>query len=613
MFTTPTRAGGGPNDPTLSKLDRDFQFYASHAKTLMQNVVGDSERQLCTMWLTKLCEVIDDDVVVKKNRDIYLAQLLYCMARNNLEGVFLVPPPRGPLPDHTKVFKMERPARQRGQPPDWIEDVIRDDPKKQVQTHISRDGRTYLATKLLPDGGAFGYMAVSTDESGWFKPQPRITLFRPIPKVPPLPPPRPQMTEEELEADLERRRIERAKEAMESTQLAADLIKRRPRRRLYRSPTMARRDILAERSPEWHDAYLMAGGKAYRSEMSPIVRHILETRPKESHLLGQVENLRRLLGMVDKCIRTRSCDPEVKRLLEKLEEKIKNRPHMASTLALSPNRKRAELLKTLKNRFLVKIGQIERHLAVMKRLESIAKPYEPGEQEVPKESPVFDFEKALTIIGITPENLEKLTKVYTTPQIRQCQEIIREQKQKMLQGYNIEFQSVVDKTIEDATAALKPATDGVILQSDLYRSWKNLSEIIQRKTALFEREVQLRVISELPDDDRENYEGKLKDIKDLKKLIKGKQRSLDKLERQIKEQRESLRVLTLESDRLKKQIANERKHWLERYERTKQELEQEEGKLKELCENKQFMALSREIPEWYSQTVEMGKAKSFYK
>ncbi|XP_045476907.1 uncharacterized protein LOC123682369 [Harmonia axyridis] len=147
-----------------AKLDQDYLFYCGFTSTFFSRIKDEEVKIRCQQWLRKLlgekCVGIDS----KRCRNIYLTQLLVCMQNNVLEGPFKMAPGEIDISDAFDVFE---PISESCKEPDWLmekDDIPQSDGRNQ------KEGRTYIATRVLPGGvGAFAYVAISMgdEEPKW--------------------------------------------------------------------------------------------------------------------------------------------------------------------------------------------------------------------------------------------------------------------------------------------------------------------------------------------------------------------------------------------------------------------------------------------------------------
>lgn len=142
-----------------AKLDEDFLFYLNFIGTFLRRI-SDKETQLrAKLWLHKLLGEPCEGIHRKRCRNIYLSHLLVNMQNNNLEVPFLRNPYTTDVANAPQTFG---PIPDTIEPPSWLNDTdynISDD------HHDEQQGRTYVATRTLPNGqGAFAYIGVSLTE-----------------------------------------------------------------------------------------------------------------------------------------------------------------------------------------------------------------------------------------------------------------------------------------------------------------------------------------------------------------------------------------------------------------------------------------------------------------
>ncbi|GLV36695.1 Serine Protease Immune Response Integrator [Carabus blaptoides fortunei] len=143
-----------------SKLDEDFVFYLGFLEPAKEKFKDHKQYPICKLWIQKLCDEIYTGRNDKRNRNIFLSNLVLCMEEENLTGPFLKNPPTGKLSNAAEMFGLGGPVVPETS---WMADVLAGGDDDADGSTVQ--GRTYLATKALPDGnGALGYVAVSLDE-----------------------------------------------------------------------------------------------------------------------------------------------------------------------------------------------------------------------------------------------------------------------------------------------------------------------------------------------------------------------------------------------------------------------------------------------------------------
>ncbi|VEN48521.1 unnamed protein product [Callosobruchus maculatus] len=144
-----------------AKLDEDFLFYLNFTDTFLRKITNKDVAQKCEVWLAKLLAEPSEGIDKKRCRNMYLAHLLINMQNGVLEKPFSEPPYDADIRNATQIFG---PIPDTIEPPAWLNDTDYD-PNKSEQAE-KKDGRTYVATRTLPDGqGAIAYIGVSlTDQ-----------------------------------------------------------------------------------------------------------------------------------------------------------------------------------------------------------------------------------------------------------------------------------------------------------------------------------------------------------------------------------------------------------------------------------------------------------------
>lgn len=70
-------------------------------------------RTISQLWIQKLCDEIYTGRNDKRNRNIFLSNLVLCMEEENLTGPFLKnPPTKGKLPNAAEIFGLKGPVVQ---------------------------------------------------------------------------------------------------------------------------------------------------------------------------------------------------------------------------------------------------------------------------------------------------------------------------------------------------------------------------------------------------------------------------------------------------------------------------------------------------------------------
>ncbi|RZC43002.1 uncharacterized protein BDFB_011753, partial [Asbolus verrucosus] len=144
-----------------NKLNEDFIFYLGFVNSYLKHLHDKETKHKCEQWLQKLCGEVCNGIDKKRGRNIYLSQLLLCMQTGNLSKEFLIPANEVDLANAAEVFQLA-PDESAVETPAWLED---NDISPDSPGIDGKMGRTYLATRCLPDGqGAFAYVAVSLED-----------------------------------------------------------------------------------------------------------------------------------------------------------------------------------------------------------------------------------------------------------------------------------------------------------------------------------------------------------------------------------------------------------------------------------------------------------------
>ncbi|KAL1115367.1 hypothetical protein AAG570_007397 [Ranatra chinensis] len=221
-----------PQDRKNAQVGEQDNLYGLFVrlKTISESIgiefitMGDDELIYFTDWLQRLVGWMPEDVASKRERNVYLSRLIQGIQEGVLTGIFAKPPQRGLLKPTKEVFDvmsldklMEVRNGDERIDPAWAEgganglgrwdDIFPgsqacfdryESPYTQVEgdtvedlhveteldmrqlTSKSKDGRTYLATRTLPNGeGIFGYVAVSIGggDSQWIDPDRRRKMI----------------------------------------------------------------------------------------------------------------------------------------------------------------------------------------------------------------------------------------------------------------------------------------------------------------------------------------------------------------------------------------------------------------------------------------------------
>ncbi|CAH1399609.1 unnamed protein product [Nezara viridula] len=135
-----------------NKLDEDFNFLLAFVPALFKTIKDESEMLLCEHWLDRLIGFPAHKTYEKRERNIYITNLLLNIGKGELLDPFDKDPPIKLLPG-IQVFG------GRLEPDICYRDV---NLEAEDFAEYSQESRTFFAAKALPNGnGAFGYLAVS--------------------------------------------------------------------------------------------------------------------------------------------------------------------------------------------------------------------------------------------------------------------------------------------------------------------------------------------------------------------------------------------------------------------------------------------------------------------
>ncbi|KAI4468961.1 hypothetical protein MML48_2g00002950 [Holotrichia oblita] len=149
-----------------NKLDEDFLFYLSFTNSFLHRLPEPGDIAKCQAWMAKLCGTPCVGVEQKRYRNIFLSNLVLCMQEGKLAGPFIENPQGIHLADAAEYFGE---IKINIEAPDWLEDIVtggaKDDGDEGAEDDNRTDGRTYVATRAMPEGqGAFAYVAISLAE-----------------------------------------------------------------------------------------------------------------------------------------------------------------------------------------------------------------------------------------------------------------------------------------------------------------------------------------------------------------------------------------------------------------------------------------------------------------
>ncbi|XP_022914679.2 myosin heavy chain, clone 203-like [Onthophagus taurus] len=155
-----------------NKLDEDYLFYLGFTTSFFHRLPSEADVAKCKSWLERLCGTPCQGVEAKRNRNIFLSNLVLCMQEGRLTGPFLENPKDVDILKASNYFGE---MKCNNEEPEWLEEVVAQGAMSLTgdegpMEHPREDGRTYVATRTMPNGqGAFAYVAVSLadDEPMW--------------------------------------------------------------------------------------------------------------------------------------------------------------------------------------------------------------------------------------------------------------------------------------------------------------------------------------------------------------------------------------------------------------------------------------------------------------
>lgn len=92
-----------------NKLDEDFLFYLGFTTNYFHNLKEQADIDKCQVWLQKLCGETIIGVENKRNRNIYLSNLVLCMQEGQLKPPFQGSPMDTDISNARQVFGLESP------------------------------------------------------------------------------------------------------------------------------------------------------------------------------------------------------------------------------------------------------------------------------------------------------------------------------------------------------------------------------------------------------------------------------------------------------------------------------------------------------------------------
>ncbi|XP_017770940.1 PREDICTED: uncharacterized protein LOC108558521 [Nicrophorus vespilloides] len=136
------------SNPALDCYDEEFNRNLQLAKNLIVQLKRKQDREICSKWIAKLCDLKSTDPSVKKNRNQFFKYMLTVLHKGIDDA-----------PHHHHGYP------QISEKHGAIGDKM---PGKSYMSRWSPDRRTYVAVKPMPGRGALVYMAVSKNpELGW--------------------------------------------------------------------------------------------------------------------------------------------------------------------------------------------------------------------------------------------------------------------------------------------------------------------------------------------------------------------------------------------------------------------------------------------------------------
>ncbi|XP_056636814.1 uncharacterized protein LOC130445274 [Diorhabda sublineata] len=150
-----------------AQLDEDFLFYLNFTNTFLRRIQNEEILRRAQLWLEKLIGEPCEGVQKKRCRNIYLSNLLVGMQNGVLEKPFTDSARDADIMNAHDVFG---PIPDTVEPPEWLNDTEMDVSKTEADPKKGKKGRTYMATRTLPNGqGAFAYIGISltNEEPMW--------------------------------------------------------------------------------------------------------------------------------------------------------------------------------------------------------------------------------------------------------------------------------------------------------------------------------------------------------------------------------------------------------------------------------------------------------------
>ncbi|KAG5674911.1 hypothetical protein PVAND_004856 [Polypedilum vanderplanki] len=125
-------------------LDQEFARYAQVAQGLMRDMTSSEDRRIAARYITQCSRMKSDSILIKHHRNRFFRYLLKVMERNIQNQTA-----------NKNVFV------------DLPEEMMKPNEKNEMK-QWSADGRTYVASKIIPGYATLIYMAVTKNtEDNW--------------------------------------------------------------------------------------------------------------------------------------------------------------------------------------------------------------------------------------------------------------------------------------------------------------------------------------------------------------------------------------------------------------------------------------------------------------
>ncbi|XP_069676031.1 inner centromere protein-like [Periplaneta americana] len=422
------------------RMDEHFMEILGYIRNNLKNLSEEQDRGIAQAWLEKLCGEALEGLQCKRSRNIYLFRLACQLAEPNsqLSPPFMEAPPKGNLVPAEIMFGLQKPEEEK--PPDWMDEMTELEENVDI-THISKDGRTYLATQKLPGGvGAFGYLAVTLaeDKPLWVKPG--DGLIEPTSKT----------------------------------------TRRKKKIRFCKGPAR----ILPDEEAQQRRKLTAPSGRQKFEIIEPLLskRCSPEERDKLFHFYDTLMEV--ILIEAETC----GCgkgprNEQIERLLATLEKDLREEGNETCLCEMLPTERRKYLLDMLYKRTEERKKEIEEREAALDQLEKLVK--EPGiddaeEEEETDEDLTEDLWSIAAGQGPSEENMKRLVAIYPPELVDRFLKLLSVWRQDMIRRCRNRHENIVAAMKKDLQAEVKLGLEKYKQARD---AWMRVAKALQEVQA----------------------------------------------------------------------------------------------------------------------------------